>query len=287
MAILLDGRVLSKNIKNDLAEKVSKLKHSGNRAPQLAVILVGADPASLIYVGRKEKAALECFFESKTVNLPEDSSFEDIKSAIEALNNDDNVDGILLQLPLPKSLKEHEKDLLNLIDPVKDIDGLHPINVGKLSLGEDAPIACTANGIIKLLKYNNIDIDGKHAVIIGRSNIVGKPLIQLLLRENATVTVCHSHTENLSEFTKSADILIVAIGKANYITADMVKENACIVDVGINRLGGRKITGDVDFTSVEPKVNAITPVPGGVGPMTIAMLLENTLICYLKRKNIK
>lgn len=286
MAILLDGKVLSKNIKNDLSEKVEQLKASGNRAPQLAVIVVGTDPASLIYVNRKEKAAHECSFESKTVNLPENSSFDDLKSAIETLNHDDSVDGILLQLPLPESLKQHEKDLLNYIDPKKDVDGLHPINVGKLNLGEDAPIACTANGIIQLLKYNNIDIDGKHAVIIGRSNIVGKPLIQLLLQENATVTVCHSHTQNLKKFTKSADILIVAIGKANYITADMVKENACVVDVGINRLGGRKITGDVDFSDIESKVAAITPVPGGVGPMTIAMLLKNTLNCYLRRKNI-
>ncbi len=286
MAILLDGKILSKNIKNDLSEKVEQLKASGNRAPQLAVIVVGTDPASLIYVNRKEKAAHECSFESKTVNLPENSSFDDLKSAIETLNHDDSVDGILLQLPLPESLKQHEKDLLNYIDPKKDVDGLHPINVGKLSLGEDAPIACTANGIIQLLKYNNIDIDGKHAVIIGRSNIVGKPLIQLLLQENATVTVCHSHTQNLKKFTKSADILIVAIGKANYITADMVKENACVVDVGINRLGGRKITGDVDFSDIESKVAAITPVPGGVGPMTIAMLLKNTLNCYLRRKNI-
>lgn len=286
MAILLDGKALSKKIKKDLFNKVEQLKASGKRTPKLAVILVGADPASLIYVGRKEKAAAACSFESKTINLPDDSSFEDVKSAIEELNNDDSVDGILLQLPLPESLQNHENDLLNLIHPEKDIDGLHPVNVGKLSLGEEAPIACTSNGIIHLLKNNNIEIDGKHAVIIGRSNIVGKPLIQLLLRENATVTVCHSHTQNLSEFTKSADILIVAIGKANYITADMVKENACIVDVGINRLGGRKITGDVDFTSVEPKVNAITPVPGGVGPMTIAMLLSNTLNCYLRRENL-
>ena len=191
MAVLLDGKILSRKIKDDLLKKAEQLRASGKRPPKLAVILVGADPASLIYVGRKEKAATECAFESKTINLPDNSSFEDVKSAIEDLNNDDSVDGILLQLPLPESLKKHEKDLLNLINPEKDVDGLHPINVGKLSLGEDAPIACTSNGIIHLLKNNNIEIDGKHAVIIGRSNIVGKPLIQLLLRENATVTVCH------------------------------------------------------------------------------------------------
>lgn len=274
MAQLIDGKAISLQIKDECKEKVEKLKEQG-KSVCLAVIQVGEDPASSVYVGNKKKACEYIGAESLSYHLPEDSTQEELLELIDKLNKDDKVNGILVQLPLPKGFDE---DLvIRNIDPDKDVDGFHPINVGRLSIGEKGFVSCTPAGIIELLKRSDVEIEGKECVVIGRSNIVGKPMSMLMLRENATVTVCHSRTKNLKEVTKRADILIVAIGKPRMIDASYVKEDAVVIDVGIHRPDpdSKKLCGDVDFDSVEPIASKITPVPGGVGPMTIAMLMSN------------
>lgn len=274
MAQLIDGKAISLQIKDECKEKVTKLKEQG-KSVCLAVIQVGEDPASSVYVGNKKKACEYIGAESLSYHLPEDSTQEELLELIDKLNKDDKVNGILVQLPLPKGFDE---DLvIRNIDPDKDVDGFHPINVGRLSIGEKGFVSCTPAGIIELLKRSDVEIEGKECVVIGRSNIVGKPMSMLMLRENATVTVCHSRTKNLKEVTKRADILIVAIGKPRMIDASYVKDGAVVIDVGIHRPDpdSKKLCGDVDFDSVEPVASKITPVPGGVGPMTIAMLMSN------------
>ena len=274
MAELIDGKLISSQIKDECKEKVAKLKEQGIEVT-LAVIQVGEDPASSVYVNNKKKACEYIGANSLSYNLPENSTQEELLKIIDDLNNDSKVDGILVQLPLPKHFDEDE--VIRRINPDKDVDGFHPINVGRLSIGEKGCVSCTPAGIIELLKRSNVEIEGKECVIIGRSNIVGKPMSMLMLRENATVTVCHSRTKNLKEVAKRADILIVAIGKPRLIDASYVKDGAVVIDVGIHRPDpdSKKLCGDVDFESVEPVAGKITPVPGGVGPMTIAMLMSN------------
>ncbi len=277
MAEILDGKACAKEILSDIKVQVEKM----TRKPSLAVILVGDDEASKIYVKNKEKTALELGFKSKTYRLEKNTTAQELKDLILNLNLDVDTDAILLQLPLPKHLKAQE--FIELIDPKKDVDGFHPINCGKL-LTDTNPyaISCTPKGVIKLLEKNNIEISGKHCVVIGRSNMVGKPLSILLLNKNATVTMAHSKTKNLSQTAKTADILISATGVSNLVKKDFVKEGAVVVDVGISRDSEGKIKGDVDFLEVSKVASHITPVPGGVGPMTIAMLMENTLELCLK-----
>ena len=282
---LIDGKELSKQVKQQVKQEVDNYISKGNRKPRLDVILVGDNSASQIYVKNKERAAKACNIDSYTHVLPESSTKEDVEDLIIELNNNTEVDGILLQLPLPDKLKQYEEYFIELISYKKDVDGFHPINVGKLSLGLPCSTPCTPTGVITMLESLPVELEGKHAVIIGRSNIVGKPLIQMLLNKNCTVTTCHSRTTNIEEITKQADILVVAIGKPEFVTKDMVKDRAIVIDVGINRKdGSKKIYGDVDFEDVKDKVSYITPVPGGVGPMTIASLMKNTLECY--KRNI-
>lgn len=273
-AEIINGKDLAQELRMSLKDEVTELKQKGIN-PHLTVVLVGDNPASRSYVKGKEKAAAEVGISSSVIELPATTSEEELLDQIHKLNEDSVVNGILVQLPLPKHISEQK--VIDTINPDKDVDGFHPINVGKMMLGEDTFLPCTPYGIITMLKSRNINIEGKHAVIIGRSNIVGKPVGQLLLNENATVTYCHSRTTNLRELTLKADILIVAIGRPNAITADDIKEGAVVIDVGINRLETGKLTGDVDFNSAVEKASYITPVPKGVGPMTIAMLLENTV----------
>lgn len=277
MAILIKGKDLAEKIRNNIKSQISML----GIKPGIAVVIVGDDPASKVYVGRKEKAALEAGFHSVVIKLDENISQKELENQIGKLNMDDSIHAILVQLPLPKHLDSYA--IIQKILPHKDVDGFHPVNVGKLWIGlEPYSLPCTPYGIIKLLEENNIDISGKNAVIIGRSNIVGKPMASLLLDRNATVTICHSKTANLKEVASKADILVSAIGKPNFVTKDFVKEGAVIIDVGINRLADGKLVGDVAFEEVENKAGYITPVPGGVGPMTIAMLLYNALeLCKL------
>ncbi len=272
MAALIDGKKISTEIKDELKEKVAKLKEQGKEVT-LAVIQVGNDPASTVYVGNKKKACEYIGINSLAYELPEETTQEKLLELIGELNQRKDVNGILVQLPLPKHMDEDE--VIRAIAPEKDVDGFHPQSVGFLSIGQKGFVSCTPAGIIQLLKRSNIDIEGKECVIIGRSNIVGKPMSMLLLRENGTVTICHSRTKDLKEVTKRADILVVAIGKPKFVTADFVKEGAVVIDVGIHRQENGKLCGDVDFDSVEPVASAITPVPGGVGPMTIAMLMNN------------
>jgi len=274
MAELIDGKLISGQIKDECKEKVSQLKNK-NIEVTLAVIQVGEDPASSVYVNNKKKACEYIGANSLSYHLDENSTQNDLLKLIDKLNKDDKVDGILVQLPLPEGFNEDE--VIRRIDPDKDVDGFHPINVGRLSIGEKGFVSCTPAGIIELLKRSNTEIAGKECVIVGRSNIVGKPMGMLMLRENATVTICHSKTVDLKEVTKRADILIVAIGKPKFIDASYVKEGACVIDVGIHRVdpASKKLCGDVDFDSVEKVAGKITPVPGGVGPMTIAMLMSN------------
>ena len=262
MAIIINGKELAAKVRANLKIEVDGLKEKGI-FPKLAVIMVGNDSASAVYVRNKSKAC------------PENTTREELLNLIEELNNRKDVNGILLQSPIPKHLDIREA--FNAIDYKKDVDGFHPINVGKLAIGEDCFVSCTPAGVMRMLEEYKIDIEGKHAVVIGRSNIVGKPLAQCLLNKNATVTICHSRTKNLGEITKQADILVAAIGKPKFVTADMVKEGAVVIDVGINRNEDGKLVGDVDYQNVESKAAYITPVPGGVGPMTIAMLMENVV----------
>lgn len=271
---LIDGRQIGKDIRKEIKEAVDKLKEQGH-TPGLAVIIVGDDPASHTYVKNKQKSSTEVGMKSELIKLPETVSEEELLEHVEKLNKDDSIHGILVQLPLPEHIDE-DRVILS-ITPAKDVDGFHPENVGKLMIGQPTFLSCTPYGIIKLLERTKTPIEGQHAVIIGRSNIVGKPMGQLLLQRNATVTYCHSRTKDLKEHTKRADILIVAIGMAKFIDASYVKEGAVVIDVGMNRDENGKLCGDVDFDSVQDLSSAITPVPGGVGPMTITMLLKNTL----------
>ena len=272
MAQLIDGKQISKEVKDELRKEVEILKQQGKNCC-LAVIQVGNDPASSVYVGNKKKACESIGIESLAYELPDTTTEEEVLSLIEDLNNNDKVHGILCQLPLPKHIDEDK--VIQAISPKKDVDGFHPQNVGALTIGQQGFVSCTPAGIIELLKRSNIEMEGKHCVVIGRSNIVGKPMALLMLRENATVTVCHSRTKNLKEICKQADILIVAIGKPLFVTADYVKEGAVVIDVGIHRNENNKLCGDVKFDEVESHTSFITPVPGGVGPMTIAMLMHN------------
>lgn len=272
MTQIIDGKRISLEIKDELKEKVAKLKEEG-RECCLAVIQVGNDPASSVYVRNKKKACEYIGIRSLSYELPEETTEEELLALIQKLNQDTSVHGILVQLPVPKHIVEDH--IIKAIDPRKDVDGFHPMNVGALTIGERGFVSCTPAGIIQLLKRSDIDIEGKNCVVIGRSNIVGKPMALLMLRENATVTIAHSRTKNLKELCKTADILIVAIGKPKFITAEYVKEGAVVIDVGIHRNAENKLCGDVDYEDVAPHTAAITPVPGGVGPMTIAMLMHN------------
>lgn len=274
MAKIIDGKQISLDIKNELKEKVAKYKEQGIEIT-LAVVKVGNDPASAVYVRNKEKACEYVGINSKTLALPEETTEEELLNVVKELNEDKNVNGILVQLPLPKHIDESK--VLLTIDSTKDVDGFHPVNVGKMVIGEDTFLPCTPAGIIEMIKRTVIDIEGKECVVIGRSNIVGKPMAMLMLKENATVTIAHSRTKDLKEVTKRADIIVAAIGKAKFVTADYVKEGAVVIDVGMDRDENGKLCGDVDFESVSKVASAITPVPGGVGPMTVTMLLVNCL----------
>ena len=272
MAQIIDGKLISQQIKDELKEKVASLKNEGKEIC-LAVIQVGNDPASTVYVGNKKKACEYIGIKSLAYEIPEETTEDELLGIIDKLNKDDSVHGILVQLPVPKHINEEK--IINAISPSKDVDGFHPASVGALSIGQKGFVSCTPAGVIQLLKRSNIEIAGKECVVIGRSNIVGKPMSMLLLRENGTVTICHSRTKDLKEVCKRADILVVAIGKPKMIDESYVKEGATVIDVGIHRDENNKLCGDVDYASVEPIAGAITPVPGGVGPMTIAMLMNN------------
>ena len=274
MAVIIDGKELAKKIRNNLRINCEELKQK-NIKSKLAVIMVGDDPASKVYVRNKSKACEDVGIEYDEYLLDKETTQKELIELIKKLNDEKNINGILLQSPIPSNLDINEA--FRTIAPEKDVDGFNPTNVGKLVLNQDTFVSCTPYGIIKMFEEYNIDLSGKNVVILGRSNIVGKPLIHCCLNKNATVTTCHSKTQNLAQKAKEADILISAIGKAHFVTADMVKENAVVIDVGINRLDNGKITGDVDFENVKEKVSYITPVPGGVGPMTIAMLMNNVI----------
>jgi len=271
---IIDGKKVSSQIIEHIASEVKSLKLKTEKSPGLAVILVGDDPASAVYVRNKNKTCTNIGFQSFENILPSDTSELKLLNLIDELNNNEHINGILVQLPLPKHISSHK--ILEAIKPEKDVDGFHLQNVGRLVTGNPSFIPCTPAGIIQLLDYYSVDLEGKSAVVLGRSNIVGKPVAFLLLEKNSTVTICHSRTKDLSKITRQADVLIAAIGKPNFVTADMVKDGSVIIDVGINRVEG-KLVGDVDYQVVSQKVSLITPVPGGVGPMTIAMLMANTL----------
>ena len=275
MAVIIDGKTVSAAVKEKVREEVLEFINETGKTPGLAVIVVGNDPASAVYVRNKHKACEASGMNSIQMPMPEETTEEELLSKIEELNTDPSVNGILVQLPLPKHINEER--VINAISPLKDVDAFHPTNVGNIVIGKQTFLPCTPAGIIELLDYYNISVEGKECVVLGRSNIVGKPMMLLLLGKNGTVTVCHSRTKNLEEVTKRADILVVAIGKAEFITKNMVKPGAVVIDVGINRLADGKLVGDVKFDEVSDIASAITPVPGGVGPMTIAMLMKNTL----------
>ena len=272
--MIIDGKKISTEIKDELKEQVAKLKAEGVEVT-LAVVKVGEDPASAVYVRNKEKACEYIGINSKKIEMPEETTEEELLALVDNLNTDPAINGILVQLPLPKHIDENK--ILLAIDPMKDVDGFHPVNVGKMVIGEESFLPCTPAGIIEMIKRSGLDIEGKECVIIGRSNIVGKPMAILMLRENATVTVTHSRTKDLPEVCKRADIIVAALGKAKFVTKDFVKDGAIIIDVGMDRDEDGKLCGDVDFDEVEPIASAITPVPGGVGPMTVTMLLVNCL----------
>ena len=281
--MILDGKTFSLKIKDNVKAEVEKLIASGLTPPSLAVVLVGSDAPSQIYVNNKKNACAYVGIKSVSVELNENISQAQLEKKLNDLNNDKSINGILLQLPLPKGLDERRA--LNCISPIKDVDGLTNLSLGKLTSGEQCLTACTPTGIMELLKEYKVDLCGKHVVIINRSNLVGKPLAQLMLKENATVTICHSKTKNLKHFTKHADVLVTAVGKNNFITADMIKKDSVIVDVAIVRMPNG-ICGDVDFENVGKKAKLITPVPGGVGPLTIATLMQNTVIAYKMQNNM-
>ncbi len=279
---IIDGKVISAQVKEKVREKTLKLKAETGIVPTLAVIIVGNDPASRTYVNNKKKACEYVGFNSLKYALEENATQMQLMGLVEMLNSDNDVDGILCQLPLPPHLDEEM--VINLIDPEKDVDAFHPENVGKIMIGNYTTLPCTPAGVMELIRTTGVDPAGKNAVVIGRSNIVGKPMAMLLLQADATVTVCHSKSRNLNEICSNADILVAAVGRRGFVTADMVKEGAVVIDVGINRDENGKLCGDVDFESVKDKAAFITPVPGGVGPMTIAMLMENTYNAALKRR---
>ncbi len=274
MYSLIDGKTIASSVREEIKAKTDELKEKGI-TPGLAVIIVGNNPASRVYVNNKKKACEQVGFNSYEYALKEETTTDELLSLINKLNNDDNVDGILCQLPLPEAIDETA--VLNAISPDKDVDAFHPVNCGRLFIGNQKFLPCTPAGIMEMFKYCDIDVSGKNCVIIGRSNIVGKPMAMLLLQSDATVTVCHSKTKNVADFTKRADIIVVAVGKEKFLTEDMVSDGAVIIDVGMNRNAQGKLCGDVDFENVSKKTSWITPVPGGVGPMTITMLLKNTL----------
>lgn len=271
---IIDGKAVSASVRERIKNGVEILKKDGKETG-LAVIIVGNDPASKVYVNNKKKGCAEVGINSYEYALPEETTTEELLTLINKLNGDSKVDGILCQLPLPKHIDE--KTVINSIAPEKDVDAFHPVNTGHIMIGDYSFLPCTPAGIIEMLKFYNIEISGKECVVIGRSNIVGKPMAMLLLHNSGTVTICHSKTQNLAEVCRRADILVAAVGKANFVTADMVKDGAVVIDVGMNRNAEGKLCGDVDFDGVKDKCSFITPVPGGVGPMTITMLLNNTL----------
>ena len=275
MAKIIDGKAISAQIRAELKAETEEFVKSTGIRPGLAVIIVGNDPASQVYVRNKRRACEEVGYYSEAYELPENTTQDELNALVDRLNADKKIHGILCQLPLPKHLDENE--VILRIDPKKDVDAFHPYNVGKIMIGDYAFLPCTPAGVMALLERSGIEISGKECVVVGRSNIVGKPQAMLLLHANGTVTVCHSRTKDLTEVCRRADILVAAIGKADFFTGDMVKEGAVVIDVGMNRRTDGKLTGDVDFASVEPKASYITPVPGGVGPMTITMLMKNTL----------
>jgi len=281
---IIDGKLVAASTRKKIAEEVESLKGKCDREIGLAVILVGDDPASQVYVRNKIKACEEVGIKSFLCKLPAESTFEDVAKTIEELNSKDDVSGIILQLPLPKHLDENK--LISLIAVEKDVDGCTAQQKGLLWTGRDSLIACTPFGVMKLLEFYNISLEGKRAVVIGRSNLVGKPMAQLLLNENCTVTICHSRTKNLAEITKSADIIVVAIGRTKFLKADMVGEGAVVIDVGMDRDENGKLCGDVDFENVKEKCSFITPVPGGVGPMTVTMLIANTLKAFKQQNGL-
>ena len=283
MAKIIDGKQIAKEVRAEIAAECAELKKKGI-IPGLAVVIVGTDPASQVYVRNKKKACEEVGFRSEVFELQEETTEEELLALVKKLNEDVNIHGILVQLPLPEHLDDEV--IIANIDPKKDVDAFHPSNVGKIMIGNYDFLPCTPAGVMVLLEKSGIDVSGKECVVVGRSNIVGKPQAMLLLHANGTVTICHSRTKDLAEVTRRADILVVAIGKADFITGDMVKDGAVVIDVGMNRKADGKLTGDVDFATVEPKASYITPVPGGVGPMTITMLLRNTLTSAKKHAGI-
>lgn len=278
---IIDGKAVSAAVRERITNEVASLRKNGKETG-LAVIIVGNDPASKVYVNNKKKGCAEVGINSYEYALPEETTTEELLTLINKLNGDERVDGILCQLPLPKHIDE--KTVINSIAPKKDVDAFHPVNTGHIMIGDYSFLPCTPAGIIEMLKFYNIEICGKECVVIGRSNIVGKPMAMLLLQNSGTVTVCHSKTQNLAEVCRRADILVAAVGKANFVTADMVKDGAVVIDVGMNRNAEGKLCGDVDFERVKDKCSFITPVPGGVGPMTITMLLNNTLTASKNNK---
>lgn len=275
MANIIDGKAISAQIRQEIKQETERFAAEHGFRPGLAVIIVGEDPASQVYVRNKKRACDEVGFYSESYELPADTTQDELCALVDKLNADEKIHGILCQLPLPKHLDENE--IILRIDPQKDVDAFHPYNVGKIMIGDYSFLPCTPAGVMALLQRSGIEISGKECVVVGRSNIVGKPQAMLLLHAHGTVTVCHSRTKNLAEVCRRADILVAAIGKADFFTADMVKDGAVVIDVGMNRRADGKLTGDVDFESVAPKASYITPVPGGVGPMTITMLMQNTL----------
>ncbi len=272
---LIDGKAISASVKERVKADTASFLAKTGVTPGLAVVIVGNNPASRVYVNNKKKACEVVGFRSFEYALPEETTQEELMELVQKLNQDESVHGILVQLPLPKHLDE--TSVINAISPQKDVDAFHPENVGHIMIGDYSFLPCTPAGVMELLLASGVEVSGKHCVVIGRSNIVGKPMAMLLLHKSGTVTICHSKTENLAEITKQADILVAAVGRANFVTADMVKDGAVVIDVGMNRLDNGKLCGDVNFAEVEPKASHITPVPGGVGPMTIAMLMQNTL----------
>ncbi|MDQ1234840.1 methylenetetrahydrofolate dehydrogenase (NADP+)/methenyltetrahydrofolate cyclohydrolase [Paenibacillus sp. SORGH_AS306] len=283
-ATIINGKQIAEDIREGIRQEMEQLKTTGFQ-PGLAVVLVGEDPASQVYVRHKEKACHDLGYYSEVHRLPSTTSQEELLAMVDRLNKQENINGILVQLPLPEQIEE--KAIINAISPEKDVDGFHPISVGNLVIGDDSLLPCTPVGVIELIKHAGVEISGKHAVVIGRSNIVGKPVSLLLQRENATVTMCHSRTSNMKELAKQADILVVAIGKANFVDASYIKPGAVVIDVGVNRLDNGKLAGDVDFESAKQVSGPITPVPGGVGPMTITMLMQNTLVAAKRAHGLK
>lgn len=281
---IIDGKAVSKAVKEQVKAECQELKKKGV-VPGLAVIIVGEDPASQVYVRNKERACEECDFYSVKYALPESTTQDELNALVDELNNDPKINGILCQLPLPKHLDD--KEVINRIAPIKDVDAFHPVNVGAIMIGDYNFLPCTPAGVMELIHSTGVEISGKKAVVMGRSNIVGKPMAMLLLHENATVEIVHSRTQNLKDVTKTADILVAAIGKAKFVTADMVKDGAVVIDVGMDRDENGKLCGDVDFEDVKDKASFITPVPGGVGPMTISMLMRNTLTAAKLQNNIE